>query len=197
MNSLLISHNLCVHFSFAYKINPFTLILLKWRIWWAPNNASKRQMGFNSACKELRLLHYRKSAFWLSFGTILHSGKFSIVKKFLNPKSCYYSFTKKVQANTNLSFVNINYAYIPYSFPSWVVLCVFSLIIFYTRPVWRITPLSAARWRHIIWYNFLTLKTVYSFQTIQIPAYQLTQPRTYYISYYWELEIFQVTFYSP
>ena len=28
-----------------------TLILLTWRIWWAPNNASKWQMGFNWACK--------------------------------------------------------------------------------------------------------------------------------------------------
>ena len=27
----------------------FTLILLTWRIWWAPNNASSWQMGFNSA----------------------------------------------------------------------------------------------------------------------------------------------------
>jgi len=30
-----------------------TLILLTWRIWWAPNNASKQQMGFNSAFKGL------------------------------------------------------------------------------------------------------------------------------------------------
>ena len=30
-----------------------TLILLTWRIWWAPNNANKRQMGFNSAFKGL------------------------------------------------------------------------------------------------------------------------------------------------
>ena len=30
-----------------------TLILLMWRIWWAPNNASKWQMGFNSAFKVL------------------------------------------------------------------------------------------------------------------------------------------------
>ena len=30
-----------------------TLILLMWRIWWAPNNASKWQMGFNSAFKGL------------------------------------------------------------------------------------------------------------------------------------------------
>jgi len=28
-----------------------TLILLTWRIWSAPNNASKWQMGFNSAFK--------------------------------------------------------------------------------------------------------------------------------------------------
>jgi hypothetical protein len=30
-----------------------TLILLKRRIWWAPSNASKLQMGFNSAFKVL------------------------------------------------------------------------------------------------------------------------------------------------
>jgi hypothetical protein len=29
------------------------LILLMWRIWWAPNNTSKWQMGFNSAFKVL------------------------------------------------------------------------------------------------------------------------------------------------
>ena len=37
-------------------INTFivlTLFLLKWRIWRAPNNASKGQTGFNSAFKEL------------------------------------------------------------------------------------------------------------------------------------------------
>ena len=30
-----------------------TLILLTWRIWWAPNNANKWQMGFNLAFKGL------------------------------------------------------------------------------------------------------------------------------------------------
>jgi hypothetical protein len=34
------------------KLN-LTLILLKWRIWWAPNNASRCQMGFNLAFKGL------------------------------------------------------------------------------------------------------------------------------------------------
>jgi hypothetical protein len=32
-----------------------TLILLTWRIWWAPNNTSKWQMGFNSAFKGLKV----------------------------------------------------------------------------------------------------------------------------------------------
>jgi len=39
---------------FAIKKRYLTLILLTWRIWWAPNNASKWQMGFNSAFKGLK-----------------------------------------------------------------------------------------------------------------------------------------------
>jgi len=39
-------HNLCT----------LTLILLTWRIWWAPNNATKWLMGFNSAFKGLKTL---------------------------------------------------------------------------------------------------------------------------------------------
>jgi hypothetical protein len=38
------------HFCFIF----LTLILLIWRIWWAPNNASKGQIGFNSVFKGLR-----------------------------------------------------------------------------------------------------------------------------------------------
>jgi len=38
---------------FTVKADTLTLILLTWRIWWAPNNASKWQMGFNSAFKGL------------------------------------------------------------------------------------------------------------------------------------------------
>ena len=34
--------------------NTLTLILLTWRIWWAPINASRWQMGFNSTFKGLR-----------------------------------------------------------------------------------------------------------------------------------------------
>jgi hypothetical protein len=37
----------------SLKVNNWTLILLTWRKWWTPNNASKWQMGFNSAFKGL------------------------------------------------------------------------------------------------------------------------------------------------
>jgi len=35
----------------SLRFNDLTLILLTWRKWWAPNNTSKQQMGFNSAFK--------------------------------------------------------------------------------------------------------------------------------------------------
>ena len=35
------------------EVRNLTLILLTWRIWWAPNNVSKWQMGFNPAFKGL------------------------------------------------------------------------------------------------------------------------------------------------
>jgi len=37
---------------------PLTLILLTWRKWWASNNASRWQMGFNSALKRTILRSY-------------------------------------------------------------------------------------------------------------------------------------------
>ena len=37
----------------SLRVNDLTLILLTWRKWWAGNNASKWQMGFNSAFKGL------------------------------------------------------------------------------------------------------------------------------------------------
>ena len=35
----------------SLRVNDLTLILLTWRKWWTPNNASKWQMGFNSGFK--------------------------------------------------------------------------------------------------------------------------------------------------
>ena len=40
----------------SLRVNDLTLILLTWRKWWAPNNASKQEMGFNSAFKGLMQL---------------------------------------------------------------------------------------------------------------------------------------------
>jgi hypothetical protein len=41
------------HLAMVLLPHKLTLILLTWRIWWASNNASKWQMGFNLAFKEL------------------------------------------------------------------------------------------------------------------------------------------------
>jgi len=38
----------------SLRVNDLTLILLTWRKWRAPNNASKYQMGFNSVFKGLK-----------------------------------------------------------------------------------------------------------------------------------------------
>ena len=38
----------------SLRVNDLTLILLTWRKWWSLNNASKWQMGFNSAFKGLK-----------------------------------------------------------------------------------------------------------------------------------------------
>jgi hypothetical protein len=40
---------------------PLSLTLLTWRIWCSPNNASKWQMGFNSAFKGLLLSHFNET----------------------------------------------------------------------------------------------------------------------------------------
>jgi len=50
--------NRCSIYIYVYdinslRVNDLTLILLMWRKWWTPNNASKWQMGFNSAFKGL------------------------------------------------------------------------------------------------------------------------------------------------
>jgi len=45
--------------SLALLFHYLTLNLLTWRIWLAPNNASKWQIGFNSAFKGLMLNMFR------------------------------------------------------------------------------------------------------------------------------------------
>ena len=45
--------SLCALYLFYYCGRTLTLILLTWRMWWAPNNASKWQMGFTLEFKVL------------------------------------------------------------------------------------------------------------------------------------------------
>ena len=42
--------------SYIRKLLKLTLILITWRIWWAPNVASRWKMGFNTEFKGLRML---------------------------------------------------------------------------------------------------------------------------------------------
>jgi len=48
-----------------------TLHLLTWRIWWAPNKASKGQMGFNSAFKGLNF-HTGSHTQWMGLSAWRH-----------------------------------------------------------------------------------------------------------------------------
>ena len=52
-NSLVKTLFFLLNAAFSMALLDLTLILLTWKIWWAPNNASKWQMGFNSAFKGL------------------------------------------------------------------------------------------------------------------------------------------------
>ena len=49
---------LAQQFIFALTFGSLTLTSLMWRIWWAPNNASSWQMGFNSAFKGLSFCNF-------------------------------------------------------------------------------------------------------------------------------------------
>ena len=40
----------------SLSVNDLTFILLTWRKWLAPNNASRQQMGFNSGFKGLKFV---------------------------------------------------------------------------------------------------------------------------------------------
>ena len=51
-----------------------TLKTLTWKIWWAPNNASRWQMGFNSASKGLT--HTCKLKFWIGHHNLHFSNSF-------------------------------------------------------------------------------------------------------------------------
>jgi len=50
-----------LHISFSSLLSILTLILPTWRIWWAPNNASRWQMGFTLAFKGLNKSYWKNT----------------------------------------------------------------------------------------------------------------------------------------
>ena len=105
-------------------INP---ILLTWRIWWAPNNASKWQMGFNSTFKGLSNLIKWQHGYclvqhfslvinlvtWL-WGNVQHlakkscrpiclfSGSHQIEKRYSLVNFFFFFFLRKIEENIRL-----------------------------------------------------------------------------------------------
>jgi len=69
--------------------NLLTHILLKWSIWWAPNNTSKWQIGFNSAFKGLNFPERRwTTQRWQGVGRNVGPAPVDRVGK----KNCMYVF---------------------------------------------------------------------------------------------------------
>jgi len=93
-----------------FLINLFhlTLILLTWRIWWAPNNASKWQMGFNSVFKGLNYpLHFliNNCSFFIVVPWIL------ITLKFLSPTNAPLYYIYKMLKYTARSSPDCSYIF--------------------------------------------------------------------------------------
>jgi len=77
---------------FVHRESNLTLILLTWRIWRAPNNAIRWQMGFNLALKELITVQQDATVF-----SLLHFCRQLYMFRVLTPiirsaYSCNYSF---------------------------------------------------------------------------------------------------------
>jgi len=93
-----------------------TLILLTWRIWWAPNIASRWQMGFNSALKGLK---YNKSpaCFDTKFVIIIRQweGKYLILMYWLKDIMCLYWHQKYI-----FILLFIKTSYLPLFLTIWI-----------------------------------------------------------------------------
>ena len=64
-----------------------TLILLTWRIWWAPNNASRWQMGFNLAFKGLSRIG---TMYWRKKSTDVFRMRCGLCCKIVASSNCPY-----------------------------------------------------------------------------------------------------------
>jgi hypothetical protein len=93
-----------------------TLILLKWRIWWSPNNVSKWQVGFNSTFKglsnilQLILRNLFVSCIQLYSSKQLYENRHILLPHtvfIFNPRSLFKS--NNLSINQNLKFYHINF----------------------------------------------------------------------------------------
>jgi hypothetical protein len=75
-----------------------TLYMLTWRIRWAPNNASKGQMGFNSAFKGLKFRISRKRSIGLGVSTRSELDRRTIWPR---KKCVFYSVNKASYSTIN------------------------------------------------------------------------------------------------
>ena len=97
-----------------------TLYLLTWRIWWAPKNASKLQMGFNSAFTGLirRSIHCHVTTLWNhsrnTTCTDLH-----IKPSVHSPSNYFVHKTSSPSTYTNTDGYTVSY-YILCSFLQWL-----------------------------------------------------------------------------
>jgi hypothetical protein len=84
----------------VFNHRTLTLILLTWRIWWAPNNASRCQVGYNSAFKELNWVGWVER-FWqnrilLSTSCQVIHGVKAVIFKYVYYIVCYPANLKVV-----------------------------------------------------------------------------------------------------
>jgi len=89
----------------SLMVNDLTLILLTWRKWWTPNNASKWQMGFNSVFKGLKrkmvpLRNGRHVISWTKVETVIRTKSQVNSKTLPNYSIMIFTFTTYFQLHT-------------------------------------------------------------------------------------------------
>ena len=114
----------CIHctFSFCAPNSYLILYLLMWRIWGAPNNASRRQLGFNSVFKGLILIQLTIFGLFHLIDLVLH---FLCTE---NTNNLYHWTTYRFSvdaAHKNIWILHVSFAFLEhfsYKMPSIVIL---------------------------------------------------------------------------
>ena len=110
-------HNIFI-FPYPLKIWELTLNLLTWSIWWAPNNGSKGQMGFNLAFEGLMAVRLKTkqicfceqlSRHCMSMFNLLYSYMLVSIRLSVNCKYTWFwpRLTEKMLDYTSLQLQNM------------------------------------------------------------------------------------------